>query len=132
MHVKKGKYATILAKVQLSSDSIFRENETVKLALGTFIASCLISFCRMTYWYFFFFLFSRDPTAPVRSGKSMSENEIIASLPTESTDKTGRLLDLAMDSASNFFGSHQLNVKFPEETTQELARAFEEGKFNLS
>lgn len=32
-----------------------------------------------------------------------------------------------MDSVSNFFGSHSLNVKFPEDTTQEVARAIEEG-----
>lgn len=58
----------------------------------------------------------------------MTENEILASLPTESSQHTGRLLDLAMDSAANFFGSHALNIKFPAETTQEIARAFEEGR----
>lgn len=61
----------------------------------------------------------------------MSENEIIASLPAESSQQTGRLLDLAMDSAANFFGSHALNIKFPAETTQDIARAFEEGRGKL-
>lgn len=77
--------------------------------------------------YNVFFCFCRDPTVPVRAGKSLTENEIIASLPNQQTDKTGRLLDLAMDSMSNFFGTHSLNVKFPDDTTQEIARAFEEG-----
>lgn len=37
-----------------------------------------------------------------------------------------------MDSVSNFFSSHNLEVKFPEETTTEIARAIEEGKKNQS
>lgn len=72
----------------------------------------------------------RDQDAPVRAGKSLSENEIVASLPNESQDKNGRLFDLALESVSNFFGSHNIQVKFPEDTTQEVARAIEEG--NLS
>lgn len=39
-----------------------------------------------------------------------------------------------MDSLSNFFSSHKLEVQFPEETTTDIARAIEEGniKFNDS
>lgn len=69
-----------------------------------------------------------DPSAPSRAGKALSENEIASELPTESSAKNGRLLDLALDSANAFIGSHSLNIKFPEDTTQEVARAIEEGK----
>lgn len=58
----------------------------------------------------------------------MSENEIVASLPADSSEKTGRLLDLAMESASNFFSTHNLQFKMPSETRQEVARAIEEGR----
>ncbi|KAJ6637524.1 hypothetical protein Bhyg_10255 [Pseudolycoriella hygida] len=47
---------------------------------------------------------------------------------TDASGKTGRLFDLAMDSISNFFSSHNLEVKFPEETTTDIARAIEEGR----
>lgn len=70
-----------------------------------------------------------DASAPaVRAGKSLSENEIAATLPTESSAKTGRLLDLAIDSAQAFIGSHTLNIKFPEDTTEIVGRAIEEGR----
>lgn len=70
-----------------------------------------------------------DASAPAaRAGKSLSENEIAASLPTESSAKTGRLLDLALDSAQAFIGSHTLNIKFPEDTTEIVGRAIEEGR----
>lgn len=73
-----------------------------------------------------------DPSAPVaRSGKALSENDIVASLPAEASAKSGRLLDLAIDSAQAFIGSHTLNVKFPEDTTELVGRAIEEGRGKL-
>lgn len=74
--------------------------------------------------------FFRNPSYSSRVGKALSENEIVASLPADASGKTGRLFDLAMDSISNFFSSHNLEVKFPEETTTDIARAIEEGKKN--
>lgn len=70
----------------------------------------------------------RNPSYSSRAGKALSENEIVASLPADASGKTGRLFDLAMDSISNFFTSHKLEVQFPEETTTDIARAIEEGK----
>lgn len=75
--------------------------------------------------------FNRDPSVSARNAKAISENEIIDSLPAESTDRTSRLFDLAMDSLTNFLESHSLEVKFPQETTQEVARAIEEGRGKL-
>lgn len=76
----------------------------------------------------FFSFLHRDPSASVRGGKSLSENEIMSSLPTEKKEKTGRLFDMAMETASNFLNSHSLQFKVPAETQQEVARAFEEGR----
>lgn len=61
----------------------------------------------------------------------MSENEIVDSLPTEESERTGRLYDMAMDSLTNFIGSHSLEVKFPKESSQAVARAIEEGRGKL-
>lgn len=66
-----------------------------------------------------------------RSGKAISENEIIDSLPAEASERTSRLFDLAMDSVTNFLDTHSLEVKFPKETSQEVARAIEEGRGKL-
>lgn len=78
------------------------------------------------------FLVYSDPSAPAaRAGKALSENEIEASLPTEDSAKTGRLLDLAIDSAQSFIGSHTLNIKFPEDTTEIVGRAMEDGARKL-
>lgn len=63
----------------------------------------------------------------MRVGKSLSENEIESTLPTDVQEKRGRLYDLAVESATNFLGSHNLNVKVPKETTEVVARAIEEG-----
>lgn len=69
---------------------------------------------------------ARDPSFNARAGKAVSENEIVSSLPTEPEERSGRLYDLALESISNFFQSHSLQVKFP---TEEVARAFaEEGR----
>lgn len=71
----------------------------------------------------------RDPNAPaVRSGKSLSENEILSELPVDTKEKTGRLIDMASDAASNFLSTHSLQFKLPSDTTQQVARAFEEGR----
>jgi hypothetical protein len=70
---------------------------------------------------------SRDPSFNARAGKAVSENEIVSSLPVEPEQRSARLYDLALDSISNFFSSHSLQVKFP---TEEISRAFEEeGEF---
>lgn len=66
-----------------------------------------------------------------RSAKAISENEIIDSLPAETSERTSRLFDLAMDSVTNFLDTHSLEVKFPKETSQEVARAIEEGRGKL-
>lgn len=84
--------------------------------------------CRLTCKIFVKKLnYFRNPSYSSRVGKAISENEIVASLPADASGKTSRLYDLAMDSISNFFSSHNLEVKFPEETTIEIARAIEEG-----
>jgi hypothetical protein len=64
----------------------------------------------------------------VRAGKALSENEILTNLPTEIKEKNGRLLDLALESASNFLGSHNVQFTVPAETTKSVARAIETGK----
>lgn len=73
----------------------------------------------------------RDSTISARSAKAISENEIVDSLPAEETERSGRLFDLAMDSLTNFMESHSLEVKFPKESTQAVARAIEEGRGKL-
>lgn len=84
----------------------------------------------MCNFLFLFFVY-RDPNSPARAGKSLSENEIAAEISNDKQDKTGRLLDLAVDSISNFVGSHNLEVKLPQETTQEVARYIEEGIYKI-
>lgn len=66
-----------------------------------------------------------------RGAKAISENEIVDSLPIESTERSGRLYDLAVDALSSFVGSHSLELKFPKESSQEFARAIEEGRGKL-
>ncbi|XP_055904679.1 uncharacterized protein LOC129940389 [Eupeodes corollae] len=73
--------------------------------------------------------FKRDAAVPVaRSAKALSENDIMSELPTEAEERNGRLMDMAMQSVTDFFGTHNLEVKVPTETTQEVARAIEEGR----
>lgn len=66
-----------------------------------------------------------------RGAKAISENEIADSLPIDSSERSGRLYDLAIDAVANFVGSRALEVKFPKESSQELARAIEEGRGKL-
>lgn len=73
----------------------------------------------------------RDPNSSARSGKSLSENEIVDSLPADSSERSGRLYDMAMDSLTSFIDTHSLELKFPKETTQEVARAIETGRGKL-
>lgn len=73
----------------------------------------------------------RDSTISARSAKAISENEIVDSLPIEESERSGRLFDMAMDSLTNFIGSHSLEVKFPKESSQAVARAIEEGRGKL-
>ncbi|GAB0087565.1 osiris 14 [Sergentomyia squamirostris] len=75
--------------------------------------------------------FNRDPSSSFRLGKSLSENEIAANLPTGGQEKTARLFDLTVDAASNFLTSHDLEIKLPAETTKNLARSIEEGRGKL-
>lgn len=74
---------------------------------------------------------NRDSTASARSGKAISENEIIESLPAESSERSNRLYDMAVNSFATFLDSHTMEVKFPQESTQEVARAIEEGRGKL-
>lgn len=60
-----------------------------------------------------------------RSAETISENEIIDSLPVESSERSGHLFDLAIDSLVNFFDSHSLEIKFPTESSQFFGRAIE-------
>lgn len=75
--------------------------------------------------YFLFFL-RRDVIISVRSAKAITENEIISSLPAGESERSGRLIDLAMSSWANFIDSHSLEVKFPKESSQAFARALKE------
>jgi len=76
--------------------------------------------------------FKRDPTSSVaRSGKALSENDVYAQLPETAEERSGRLIDMAMQTAADFFGSHNLEVKVPAEATQEVARALDEGRGKL-
>lgn len=75
-----------------------------------------------------FLSFDRDPASPVqRAGRAMSENDVYSQLPENSDDRTGRLVDMAVESATDFLSSHNLEVKVPAEATQEIARALDEG-----
>jgi len=62
-----------------------------------------------------------------RSGKSLSEQDIYAELPQNSEERNGRLVDLAISSVSDFLTTHNLEFKLPAETTQQVARALDEG-----
>lgn len=74
---------------------------------------------------------SRDPSFNSRAGKAISENEIVASLPAEAEQRSGRLYDMALDTFNNFLSSHSLQVKFPTETTKEVSRAIDEGEISF-
>jgi Protein of unknown function (DUF1676) len=76
-----------------------------------------------------FVSFRRTSSESVRGGKALSENEIMSNLPAEPKEKHGRLLDLALESATNFLGSHNVQFTVPAETTKSVARAIETGKF---
>lgn len=78
----------------------------------------------------FLHVFHRDPNTSSRSGKALSETDIVANIDA-SEDRTGRLIDMAMQAAVDFFSTHNLNVKVPAETTQEIARSIEEGRGKL-
>uniref|UniRef100_A0A182VS86 Uncharacterized protein n=1 Tax=Anopheles minimus TaxID=112268 RepID=A0A182VS86_9DIPT len=73
--------------------------------------------------------FARDPTVPAeRTGKAISENEIVSTLPSDSEQKTDALFDLAIDSAKRLFSARSIQFKLPEETTETIARSLEEGR----
>ncbi|XP_037730078.1 uncharacterized protein LOC119560614 [Drosophila subpulchrella] len=73
--------------------------------------------------------FQRDPASPVsRTGKSLSEQDVLAELPQNADERTGRLVDMAISSAAEFLSSHNLEFKLPAETTQQVARALDEGR----
>lgn len=62
-----------------------------------------------------------------RNSRALSENDIYAQLPSDSKERMERLIDMGIKSASDFISSHNLEVKFPAESTQQLARALNEG-----
>ncbi|XP_023036088.1 uncharacterized protein LOC6650046 [Drosophila willistoni] len=73
--------------------------------------------------------FQRDPASPVqRAGKSLSEQDIYAELQQNGEDRNGRLVDLAISSVTDFLTTHNLEFKLPSETTQQVARALDEGR----
>lgn len=74
--------------------------------------------------------FSKKENVELRSAKSLSENEIITTLESENGEngeKSGRLLDMALEAGSNFLNTHDIQIKVPSETTQEIAKALDEG-----
>ncbi|EDS33699.1 conserved hypothetical protein [Culex quinquefasciatus] len=72
--------------------------------------------------------FMRDPSAPVdRMGKSVSENEIVSSLPA-GEEKGDALFDMAIESAKRLFTARSIQFKLPEEATETIARSIEEGR----
>lgn len=75
--------------------------------------------------------FSKKENLEMRLAKSMSENEIMTSLEVEKGEKSGRLLDLALEAGSNFLNTHDIQIKLPSETTQEIAKALDEGIYLL-
>ncbi|XP_058116800.1 uncharacterized protein LOC131288532 [Anopheles ziemanni] len=73
--------------------------------------------------------FARDPAVPTeRTGKAISENEIISTLPADADQKSDALFDLAIDSAKRLFSARSITFKLPEETTENIARSLEEGR----
>ncbi|XP_053681923.1 uncharacterized protein LOC128732657 [Sabethes cyaneus] len=73
--------------------------------------------------------FSRDPNVPAeRMGKSVSENEIISTLPATSEEKSDALFDMAVDSAKRLFTARSIQIRLPEEATETIARSIEEGR----
>lgn len=76
-----------------------------------------------------FHVHHRDPAVPVeRTGKAISENEIVSTLPADADQKTDALFDLAIDSAKRLFSARSIQFKLPEETTETIARSLEEGR----
>uniref|UniRef100_A0A336L9D5 CSON005717 protein n=1 Tax=Culicoides sonorensis TaxID=179676 RepID=A0A336L9D5_CULSO len=73
-------------------------------------------------------MFSKKENVALRSAKSMSENEIITALEGETGEKSGRLIDMALEAGSNFLITHDIQIKIPSETTEQLARALDEGR----
>lgn len=67
----------------------------------------------------------RDGTITGRSANAFVENEIIHSLPSDESERSGHLIDLALDSLANFIDSHSLEVRFPRKA---IDRAVQEGR----
>lgn len=84
----------------------------------------------MKFKRFLFVFTHRDPSTSSRVGKALSESDIVATVES-SEDRTGRLIDMAMQAAVDFFSTHNLSVKVPTETTQDIARSIEEGRGKL-
>lgn len=60
-------------------------------------------------------------------GKSVSENEIVSSLPA-GEEKGDALFDMAIESAKRLFTARSIQFKLPEEATETIARSIEEGR----
>jgi Protein of unknown function (DUF1676) len=61
-----------------------------------------------------------------RAGRALSEAELENSLPSDATERSGRVFDMIMDNAVNFLQTHSMQVKLP---ANEIARSLETGKF---
>ncbi|KAF4523426.1 hypothetical protein B566_EDAN007898 [Ephemera danica] len=67
----------------------------------------------------------KDVPDDSRSGRALSESEIENSLPTEASERSGRVVDMVLDSAVRFLQSHTLQFKLPAE---DVARSLESGR----
>jgi len=64
-----------------------------------------------------------------RSGRALlTEEEVQNSLDHDPTQKTSRLLEFLVEVASRFFKSHVIQFKLPQLSSDDVQRAFEEGK----
>lgn len=66
-----------------------------------------------------------------RAGRALTETEVLSQLPADANERTNQLIDMAVECAADFLGTHNLEVKVPSETTQEIARALDEGRKHL-
>ncbi|XP_055587748.1 uncharacterized protein LOC129740164 [Uranotaenia lowii] len=73
--------------------------------------------------------FQRDPSVPAdRQGKSISENEIISTLPADGEEKSDTLFDMAVESAERLFAGRSIQFKLPQDASENIARSIEEGR----
>lgn len=68
----------------------------------------------------------KDVPDDSRSGRALSEAELENSLPSDPAERSGRVVDMFLDSAVRFLQSHTVQFKLPAE---DVARSIESGKF---